>query len=200
MRRRTKFPAMLAIGLCFSFAAMAAPVEVFAPPFVRACETCHGRFGNSRRSRVPRINGQIAHYIVRRLNQLGQAPAPSEDGPYTKAHDRTMSDQVKAQIAAYFAEMPPTPPDYQAVSSLGVKIYFQGSPSRHIAPCAYCHGGHGEGNGPIPRLAGQHKAYLKVRLDMLSGFILPGSGAMHIAVQRLTPAEIDAVASYLAAQ
>jgi len=48
----------------------------------------------------------------------------------------------------------------------------------------------GEGDGPIPRVAGQHQAYLKIRLDILTGFILPDGGAMHLAVETVTPARL----------
>lgn len=161
---------------------------------ISVCEQCHGQGGHSKSGLVPRINGQRPHYILRRLEQLTDTKA------HLRAHAPNLPARWDSQITDYFSALSPTPAKKSDPSRRGAEIYRYGIPARHVAACSYCHGALGEGSGPIPRLAGQHKAYLEIRLDLLSGVPLPGSGAMHLAVGNVTPAEIDAVTSYLAAQ
>lgn len=165
---------------------------------VKACEACHGPGGNSSFDLTPRLNGQRAHYIIRRMNQLAEVSGPNQ--LLSNAHLGKLPSKWKWQIAQYFAERPPTPSAGSAESSLGAEIYRNGIPSKQVAACRYCHGSAGQGDGPIPRLSGQHKAYLEIRLDILSGVLLPGSEVMHMAVDDITPKEVNAVTSYLAAQ
>jgi cytochrome c553 len=159
---------------------------------ITACEACHGS------SAAPRINAQWPHYILGRLVQLGETEPDENHAPHAWLLAINVPARWRSKIVEYFANLPPTASDGSDPSGLGAEIYRRGIPDRKVAACAYCHGPHGEGSGPIPRLAGQHKSYLEMRLDILSGFTLPGSGAMHLAVESVTPAEIDAVTAYLA--
>lgn len=156
---------------------------------VGECAGCHMRNADGV---VPRINGQIPHYIVRRLDQLSQVESTRV------AHH--VPTPFKRQIADYFARLPPPPAHASPSSVLGAEIYRRGIPAKNIAACQYCHGAGGEGSGAVPRIAGQRPAYLRQRLDMLSGFTLSGSGAMHMAIENVTPTEIDAITAYLASQ
>lgn len=197
--RRCEWLLALVVAIYCPGGAFAQTAEVLPRSFVSNCEACHGRDGNSRSHLIPRINGQRPHYIVRRLDQLGKKTGGSRSS-VSVAHAANMADGLKSQLAQYFADRVPTPAEKPDPSSLGAEIYRHGIPDRKIAACGACHGMNGDGDGPIPRLAGQHKAYLQIRLDMLTGFTLSGSGAMHLAVETVTPTEIDAITSYLAAQ
>ncbi|HUO02131.1 MAG TPA: c-type cytochrome [Rhizomicrobium sp.] len=190
---------LLFLALAFAPHPGAASARESVPQFhVGKCEECHGRDGNSGQSLVPRINGQVPHYIVRRLDQLSGS-ADGRHASLSGAHG-DLSPSLKSEIAQYFAARTPTEADKANASGLGAAIYRDGIPGRNVAACSYCHGTRGQGDGPIPRLAGQHKAYLRIRLDLLSGILLQGSGAMHMAIGNVTPEEIDAITSYLAAR
>ncbi len=153
------------------------------------CAGCHMREGAST---TPRINGQTSHYIVRRLEQL------SRNENTRLAHHVPIP--FERQIADYFAQLPPPPADASLPQPGGAEIYRRGIPAKNIAACQYCHGASGEGSAAVPRIAGQRAAYLRQRLDMLSGFTLSGGGAMHMAVENVTPTEIDAIIAYLASR
>jgi cytochrome c553 len=59
--------------------------------------------------------------------------------------------------------------------------------------------GHGEnagGNGPIPRLAGQHQAYLALQLEAFSSMVRANE-VMHENSKDLTAQQISEVTTYL---
>ena len=163
---------------------------------VNACKACHDREGTAL---IPRINAQRPHYILRRLAQLSEMESGGGNTPHAVLFATNVPARWKSQVAEYFAALSATSSDGSDPSGLGSEIYHRGIPERNVAACSYCHGAHGEGDGPVPRLAGQRKAYLKMRADILSGIYLPGSGAMHFAVGAISVTEIDAITSYLAA-
>ena len=66
-----------------------------------------------------------------------------------------------------------------------------------MPPCQACHGAHGEGNGVVPRIAGQHADYLKKQLEAFRS-TLRESDVMHANTTNMTDREIEAVVSYLA--
>lgn len=78
-------------------------------------------------------------------------------------------------------------------------------PYRVSSNCAICHGMHGASTdySLIPRLAGQHKAYLILQLQQFrDGHRADQNGTIYMApvAQGLTAGQIDQVASYFAAQ
>ena len=63
--------------------------------------------------------------------------------------------------------------------------------------CVSCHGEKAEGNGPIPRLAGQHQAYLARQLEACAS-MARANEIMHENSKDLTAAQISEVTAYLA--
>ena len=67
-----------------------------------------------------------------------------------------------------------------------------------VAVCAGCHGADGAGNAQLPRLAGQHAAYLENQLKQFHTRARSNDNAvMHRIVAQMTPAEMAAVSAYL---
>ena len=60
-----------------------------------------------------------------------------------------------------------------------------------------CHGENAEGNGPIPRLAGQHQAYLARQLEAFA-LMARANEIMHENSKDLTVEQISEVTAYLA--
>ena len=60
-----------------------------------------------------------------------------------------------------------------------------------------CHGEKAEGNGPIPRLAGQHQAYLARQLEAFQS-MARANEIMHENSKDLTAQQISEVTAYLA--
>ena len=67
------------------------------------------------------------------------------------------------------------------------------------APAWQCHGEKAEGNGAIPRLAGQHRSYLEGQLEAFA-VESRANEIMHENSKNLTAEQISQVAAYLAAQ
>jgi cytochrome c553 len=62
-----------------------------------------------------------------------------------------------------------------------------------------CHGEKAGGNGPIPRLAGQHPAYLARQLEAFASRERANE-IMHENSKNLTPEQIGQVTAFLATQ
>ena len=64
--------------------------------------------------------------------------------------------------------------------------------------CASCHGPDGAGSNALPRLAGQHAAYLDNQLKQFNKRERNNDNAvMHTVVEKMTPLEMAAVSEYL---
>jgi cytochrome c553 len=109
-----------------------------------------------------------------------------------------LDDTMIAALAKYYASQVPTSPQTGgALAAEGKKIFESGAPADGVPPCQACHGAHGEGNGIIPRIAGQHAHYLKKQLEAFRS-TLRASDIMHANTANMTDSEINAVVSHLA--
>ncbi len=197
---------LVSTGLCLclvSAAARAADAQAgaaAAPAIVtRVCQNCHGRDGNSTSGTFPRLNGQQADYIAAQLKKFR---SHSRGDPHAMAYMWGMSAQLDdatiTAIAKYLASRKPTPPQTGGtLAAEGKAIYVNGVDAQNIPPCAACHGDHGEGDGEIPRLAGQHADYLKIQLEDFRS-LLRNNEIMHANTKEMTDRQIEAVVSYLA--
>ena len=166
------------------------------------CAACHGVDGNSIVPNWPKIAGQHAPYLQRQLALIkdGNRPVP-EMAPIVI----NLSDQDMADIAAYFASQTTGAGlTDEALRASGELLYRSGNSETDIPACMSCHGPAGEGNplSGYPNLAGQHSIYSE---KMLTGFRAgttwgdddASSTIMTDVANRLTDAEIKAVASYI---
>jgi cytochrome c553 len=78
----------------------------------------------------------------------------------------------------------------------GKHIFEEGVPARQIPPCASCHGARAEGNGPFPRLAGQHAPYLLKQLLVIQN-VLRTAPVMHGVIKDLSRDQMQSVVAYL---
>ena len=78
----------------------------------------------------------------------------------------------------------------------GKQIFVEGVPGRQIRACATCHGAQAQGNGPFPRLAGQHAPYLLRQLLVIQS-ALRTAPVMHGVIKDLTKPQMEAVVAYL---
>lgn len=163
------------------------------------CQNCHGPGGNSTSATFPRLNGQRAEYIVAQLKAFREH---TRGDPHAMAYMWGMAarldDATIESIANYLARQANTRAETGgALAQQGREIYLNGDPGHNVPGCAACHGTNGEGNGPIPRLAGQHADYLHKQLENFRS-LLRNNDIMHANTQEMTDSEIEAVVSYLA--
>ena len=167
---------------------------------VHVCESCHGPGGRSISPTFPRLAGQQKDYIVAQLQAFrDKTRADPHAQTYMWGMAAQLSDPTIDAIAAYYASQ--TPVAGQASDSpetvAGKKIFTEGIPSESVPACMACHGEKAEGNGPIPRLAGQHQAYLARQLEAFAS-MARANEIMHENSKDLTPQQISEVTAYLA--
>ena len=172
---------------------------VGTPQAVQACQVCHGSQGNSVVPSTPRLNGQQAGYILARLRDFLDVTRETPHATYAMWQTvQNLSEAEKSEIANYYARQTPTAPVPGSSASAGRQIYENGVAAQNIPACQSCHGARGEGKGAIPRLAGQHADYLKTQMWVFS-FQLRENDVMHPNTKDMRGDQIDALASYLAA-
>jgi cytochrome c553 len=109
-----------------------------------------------------------------------------------------LTDDTIKHIADYFASQPPasgTRADPAEIAA-GRKIYEEGLPAQNVPACQSCHGNKAQGNGPFPRLAGQHRGYLEKQLEAFAAN-LRANPIMHENSKNLTALQISQVAGFL---
>lgn len=80
------------------------------------------------------------------------------------------------------------------------RLAYQGDWSRGLPACVTCHGPSGLGGDLFPRLAGQQASYIKTQLLAWQAGTRKGDvdGMMANVANKLTAAEVDALANYFA--
>lgn len=174
-----------------------------APEVVtRVCSTCHGARGISISPMFPNLAGQQAVYLETQLKAFRDR---SRADPHAQAFmwgmAAQLSDSVITEIAAYYAAQPPAPGKVAGrdETAAGKRIFEEGIPAQQVPPCQSCHGDKAAGNGPFPRLAGQHRSYLE---RQLGAFIsnARANEVMHENSKNLTALQISQIAAFLSAQ
>jgi cytochrome c553 len=168
----------------------------------KECSTCHGPRGISVAPTFPNLAGQQAVYLEAQLRAFRDH---SRADPHAQAFMWGMAAQLTdatiKDIAVYLAAQPPargTRADPAEVAA-GKKIYEEGLPAQSVAACQSCHRPNAEGNGPFPRLAGQHRRYLEKQLEVFATN-LRANEIMHATAQSLTALQISQLAAFLSAQ
>ena len=157
------------------------------------CSSCHGETGDSPSDTVPRLNGQRVEYLRSRLQSFRYPIRESPRMIHDMGHlSSQLTNKTIAELAKFYAAQTPTPQSGDADKEGGA-LYRMGA--KDIPACRTCHGEQGEGRGAAPRLAGQHKAYLRMQLQ---GFAMAARIAdpMNHHVWVMTPKQREAVAAY----
>lgn len=177
------------------------PVGWAAPDDVPAviesvCQACHMLDGNSVVPAFPKLAGQQQHYLEKQLDDWRAGKRTIEAmGAFLP---QVGSADVRG-IARYYAAQARTPGTVQdpVLAKRGEGLYLDGNEESGVPSCEACHQWEGEGNERYPRLAGQHQAYtIKALQDMRAD--VRESGIMNRIARRMTDAEIEAVAEYIA--
>jgi cytochrome c553 len=205
-RRRLAFiPAAFAF-VALALAACSGPVpesvsaDSTVAGTVHVCSSCHGPDGRSISPTFPRLAGQQKDYLVAQLQAFrDKTRADPHAQTYMWGMAARLSDSTIDAVAAYYASQIPVAgsPGASPEIAAGKKIFTEGIPSEGVPACIACHGEKAEGNGPIPRLAGQHQAYLARQLEAFAS-MARANEIMHENSKDLTPEQISEVTAYLA--
>ena len=163
------------------------------------CGACHGVDGNSTSAQFPKLAGQNASYIA---EQLADFKSGKRQNPIMGAQAKGLSDQDMQDVAAYFAAQQRQIGEADAGQvKQGETLYRNGNKDENVPACVACHSPDGAGNFlmKVPALGGQHAGYLVAQLQAYAA----GSRStdqnkmMETIASRLSPAEMQAVASYI---
>jgi cytochrome c553 len=167
---------------------------------IRNCTWCHGISAQGLPP-APQLAGQQRRYLENQLRDFGHH---TRDNPYSQQYMWSVGENLSPErvhdLATYFSLLPPRAANDgdQGLAALGRTIYQIGMPESNIVACVVCHGPNGEGVGEIPRLGGLGYTYLKRRLETWGeGFHTSAKLPMASVASKLSPNQIDALASYL---
>jgi cytochrome c553 len=167
---------------------------------VHVCSSCHGPDGRSISPTFPDLAGQQKDYIIAQLQAFrDKTRADPHAQTYMWGMAARLNDPTIDGIAAYYASQTPVAgePGTSPEIAAGKTIFTEGIPSESVPACMACHGEKAEGNGPIPRLAGQHQAYLARQLEAFAS-MARANEIMHENSKDLTAEQIAEVTAYLA--
>ena len=162
------------------------------------CVACHGEQGVSAAPQYPNLAGQSGAAIYKQLNDYRTG---SRTNPLMAGVAQSLDEATLADVAAYYAAQPmrnPNPATLADAPAAIVRLVELGDPSRNIPPCAACHRPGSGGPIETPILAEQGKEYIVEQLKMYAAGERRNDvyGRMRSIAARLTPAEIDGLATY----
>ena len=165
-----------------------------------SCFLCHGAEGESASEVFPRLAGQNAEYIAKQLENFksGKRKSTAMASMVTELSPADMT-----ALGQFYASRPPHKEAARdtALAGVGRYIYQSGNKWSGVPSCASCHGPGGAGSTTLPRLAGQHAAYLETQLQQFSKRERNNDNAvMHTVVEKMTGLEMAAVSEYLSGQ
>jgi len=160
-------------------------------PKLETCFECHGANGASDRPEFPILAGQELYYIYVQLKDF--AAGRRQDPVMTDIAKDLSKDEMQT-IAKFFSEQAWPRTGYRSEPALASK----GQMATIAGECVQCHLGTFEGNSRIPRLAGQHKAYLRKTMLDLKSKARNNAAAIASLIASYSDDDIAAMADYLA--
>ena len=208
---RTRAVGMTMAVLVAAFGLRTAAAQPKVPDTIEqrmlACAQCHGKLGEGMRKNeyYPRLAGKPAVYLY---NQLLNFRDRRRDVPIMTYMVAYLSDPYLREIAEYYAGLhPPFPaPATGAPKELlarGEKLATAGDPAREIPACVACHGKALTGLQPaIPGLVGLNRDYVAAQMGAWKNRVRNAEApdCMADIAARLTPEDISAITTWLAAQ
>jgi len=169
------------------------------------CVACHGVGGNGIiNPEWPKLAGQHSAYLDAQLKHFKSG---ERKNAVMAGQVQALSDADMADIAAHFATLKPVPGVASEDSiAIAQTLYRAGDAARGLPACAACHGPTGAGNpaAMYPRIGGQNASYTSNQLAAYKkGKTGERGGSKHALImsavaEKLTDAEMAALASYLA--
>ena len=179
------------LAVCLAGTAPAQDVEAGARK-AAACVACHGPGGNSANPAIPILAGQTWRYLYLELKDYKEGRrADPQMTPFVVA----LSREDMLDLAAFFAAQKPLPVEFKVDPG---KVAAGREKAREVL-CTMCHLGGFKGQNEIPRVAGQHYAYVvKQMRDFKTGRRTNDAGNMASVSKTLSDQDIEDLAQFLA--
>jgi cytochrome c553 len=162
------------------------------------CVACHGETGVATVPDSPHLAGQSGAAIYK---QLYDYRTGSRVHPQMTDVAKALEEAVIADVAAYYAGQAKRNPVLATLAESPaaiVRLVELGDPRRNIPPCASCHRPGSGGPIETPILAEQGRDYLIAQLKMYASGERRNDvyARMRIIAAKLTPSEIEGLATY----
>jgi len=163
------------------------------------CESCHLPDGWGNEDGVyPQLAGQHARVLMKQLLDIreGRRDNPSM---FPFVQERTIGGyQNLADVVAYISTLPMTPFHGKGKWGKASDEYRQGE-QLYSEKCLSCHGDEAQGNADeeIPRLQGQHYAYLVQQARLIATQQRKADPGMVAIISNLNLDQIDVVMNYI---
>ncbi|HEY2189788.1 MAG TPA: c-type cytochrome [Caldimonas sp.] len=168
-----------------------AHAQTAAPAKAAVCAACHGPDGKSTDPMYPILAGQTSRYLYLELRDF-QEGRRNDPQMSPKAQDLTR-DEMR-ELADYFAQQKPPPQPFKADPAKAAL----GKAKADETLCTMCHLGGFAGQNEIPRVAGQHYAYIVKQLsDFKARKRTNDAGNMTSVASTLNAEDIENLAHYL---
>lgn len=153
------------------------------------CFNCHGEDGNSKLPEVPNLAAQNASYLT---VQIGKFASGERSDAFMQGLVKALSEEERANIAVFFSQQPLKKDSHGGGNNPAGKGLYE-------RVCVACHGPTGAGDDVIPRIAGQQRNYVVSALTRYRNKDGRRDPRMSEVAAKLSPADINAVASFVAA-
>jgi len=187
----------LAFVLAFSLvnlcaAQSAPPPDPAIKDKVALCVTCHGEGGNSKVPTYPILAGQNSRYLYLQLQDFKAGRRQNDEMSPVAV---TLSRDDMQALADHFSKVKEAPNGFKAD---GAKVEAGRKKSDEVL-CPMCHQGGFIGQNEIPRVAGQHYAYIKKQLgDFKARRRTNDAGNMTSVANTLSDDDIENLSHYIA--
>lgn len=190
---------LIALGAAATVQAQAPAINLAGAQRFAAehCGSCHGATGQSATPAFPRLAGQTEAYLAKQLKDFASGDRKS---PMMKEKVALMDDAMIRSLAAFYAaqQAANTPSTDTQLMAVGQFVYQRGNPYAGLPACQSCHGPKAHGTNELPRLAGQHPAYIAAQLRNFHQADRSNDRvAMKFVTSRMSDLEVNAVAEYL---
>lgn len=177
----------------------ARPDETRGQLLFQQCTACHGPDGGGRSDGMfPRLAGQHASVIIEQLVAFRSGRRWDLRMEQMAEKHHLADAQAIADVAAYASRLNAGEP----AGRLG-GLQLDAGARAYLQYCTGCHGSGGQGSAGqrIPRLAGQHAAYLLRQMQEAASSGRPNMSASHVALlNRFDFPVYQGIADYLARQ
>jgi cytochrome c553 len=188
--RLTLSLAAVAVFCATAFPAQAQDVDAVRKK-AEACVACHGPGGISADPAFPILAGQTARYTYLQLKDFKEGRRTE---PLMQPFVATLTREDMFDLAAFFAAQKPRPNAFKADPARVAR----GKAKADEVLCTMCHLGGFLGQNEIPRLAGQHYAYVvKQMRDFKAGRRTNDAGNMASVSKTLSERDIEDLAHFL---
>jgi cytochrome c553 len=154
-KSKRAFVVAVGLGIGLSLCRLSPTVAQSIEDKTQVCAGCHGQDGKPIDKTIPVIWGQQAGYLYIQLRDFKRGDRKNEVMQPIVA---SMERQDMMDIAEYFSKKP-WPDLGQPRASKDVSE--RALSANHSVGCTGCHLDHFQGDGTVPRLAGQSKQYLE---------------------------------------